>query len=223
MTSKAGRSTKNNRGFTILELLIVIGIIALMMSLAVGYIGGTTASQLKKESTALAAAIRYSYHQAAIKNLPYRIVFDMTDQAYWLEEGSGPFYLGAEKKETGTGKKEAEEKKGEEGDASGEGEESEEAEATDETAFAAENTVIKKVTFKDEIRIRDVYVGHQEDVVSGGQSFLYFFPHGLTEKAVIHLADEEGENNMTLVVNPVTGKTTILSGFLEHDKLEEGK
>lgn len=210
---------RNNHAFTILELLIVIGIVAMMMSLAVGTIGVSTSAQLKKESAALAAAVRYSYHQAAIKNLPYRIVFDMTDQAYWLEEGSGPFYLGKEeeeKKKEETKKQEA--KKGEE---EGEGSESEggEAPSADEASFAAEDSVIKKVVFKDEIKIRDVYVAHQEEPVSGGQAFLYFFPHGLTEKSVIHLSDEEGENNMTIVVNPVTGKARIENGYLEHDKL----
>lgn len=199
-----------------------------MMSLAVGYMGGTTASQLKKESTALAAAIRYSYHQAAITNLPYRIVFDMTDQAYWLEEGSGPFVLGKEEEKKEEAKKKGE-KKGEakagEGDAASDGKEEASAEAEEaggeETSFAREESVIKKVVFKDEIRIRDVYVSHQDDILTNGQSFLYFFPHGITERSVIHLSDEEGEHNMTLVVNPVTGKTKIENGYLEQDKLDE--
>ena len=221
MTSRVGRLKKNNNSaFTILELLIVIGIVALMMSLAVGYIGGTAASQLKKESTALAASIRYSYNQAANKNLPYRIVFDLSDQLYWIEEGSGPFYLRKEEEEKGLEKK-TKEKKEEEGGGETPSEEGEEAEATEETSFAVEETVIKKVKFKDEIRIRDVYVAHQEGPLSAGQAYLYFFPHGLTEKAVIHLADVEGEINMTLIVNPVTGKTKIEQGYLEHDKLEE--
>ena len=94
MTSTAGipkkkksRSTHlagGSAAFTLIELLVVIAIAATMMALAVSFVGGSFRVQVKKEASHLIGTIRYLYNQAAVKNMSYRIVFDLENQAYLI-------------------------------------------------------------------------------------------------------------------------------------------
>ena len=47
------------------------------------------------------------------------------------------------------------------------------------------------------------------DPVTSGRAYLYFYPLGQTEPAVITLTDASGESVYSLVVHPITGKVRI--------------
>jgi general secretion pathway protein H len=42
-----------------------------------------------------------------------------------------------------------------------------------------------------------------------GRAYLYFYPLGQTEPAIITLTDQTGESVYSLVVHPITGKVKI--------------
>src|SRR5689334_10384860 len=65
------------RGFTLLELMIVIGIIALLMGGAAMAIGAVTGSQAKASATELAGTIRLLYDSAALTGRTCRLVFEL--------------------------------------------------------------------------------------------------------------------------------------------------
>lgn len=195
---------KRIRGFTLVELLVAIGIVALMMGLSVGIIGGSFHRQAKNEVARLIGAIRYSYNEAASKNLYYRIVFDFEKQRYWVESSEEPFLLTTDSEEQKDKKSKKEE------------EESEEAEG----GFTAEEEgPIKSVKLDDSVKIKDVYMEHQEGLISEGQAYLYFFPRGQTEQAVINFSDEDEENFYSLVVEPLTAKCRAKAEYMSFTDL----
>jgi general secretion pathway protein H len=76
--------------------------------------------------------------------------------------------------------------------------------------FAAFNeTALKPVTLKKEVRIKSVYTPRMTDPVTAGRVYLYFYPLGQTEPAIITLTDKTGESVFSLVVHPITGKVKI--------------
>jgi general secretion pathway protein H len=76
--------------------------------------------------------------------------------------------------------------------------------------FAAfKETALKPVTLKKEVRIKSVYTPRMTDPVTAGRVYLYFYPLGQTEPAVITLTDKAGESVFSLVVHPITGKVRI--------------
>lgn len=197
-----------SRGFTLLELLVVVAIIAAIMVLSLRFLGNTLRIQLRKETSHLVGAIKFAYNEAAIRNIPYRLVFDLTEQEYWLEEGSGAFLLSLSEDED---EKEKIKKK----------ENEEEGEPPPAFTLADED-VVKKISLDDsKVRFRDVYVAHQEGIIEEGIAYLYFFPNGMTELAVIHLADEDFEMNYSIIVKPLTGKSRVEQGYVDYEKIIE--
>jgi general secretion pathway protein H len=58
-----------------------------------------------------------------------------------------------------------------------------------------------------------VWTRHQRDAVGSGIAYLYFFPQGFTERAMVFI--RQGNNAWTLVVSPLTGKTSVVGDQLE--------
>lgn len=194
-----------NKGFTLIELIIVIGLIAMAMGITVAARSNTETIQMRRQSARLMASIRYAYNQAATLNTTFRIVFDLTEQAYWLEESTTEFLLQSDEK-----KKNEKDKIKEE-----------EAQATTPAFGDSNDKVFKKVKFKKKIKIRDVFVTHQEGLVTTGKAYLYFFPTGLTESAIIHLSDQEEEYNFSILINPITGHSKIKSEYIDYKDVYE--
>lgn len=78
----AGRLRTAERGFTLLELAIVIFIMALMFTLAIPYMGGYRQAALKSQSRRLAGRASYLYDEAATQKVVLRLIFDMDHQRY---------------------------------------------------------------------------------------------------------------------------------------------
>lgn len=194
-----------NKGFTLIELIIVVALIAMAMGITVSVRSNTATIQMRKQSTRLSASIRYAYNQAATLNTAFRIVFDLTEQAYWLEESTTDFLLQSDEK-----KKEEENKIKED-----------QTQTTTPAFGESKDKVFKKIKFKKKIKIRDIFVAHQEEPVDQGKAYLYFFPTGLTESAMIHLSNAEEDYNFTILVNPITGHSKIKNEYIDYKDIYE--
>lgn len=223
-------TSKNQKGFTLIELLIVIGLMAMLMGLAVGFLGNSFNSQAKKQSRHLISIIKYAYNQANVSGHVYRLVFDMDEQTYWLEEGPDKVVVSAKdadkdeskkksKKETDNPDKENNDE--EKGGASEETDEADEPKTAANSFMPVDSDVVKKVNLGDVVYLRDIFVTHQTGIAEEGQSYLYFFPTGITEFAVIHLSNEEHNYSYTLIVNPVSGVVKVENDYIEYESLLE--
>ena len=76
--------------------------------------------------------------------------------------------------------------------------------------FAAfKEAALKPVTLPKTVKFRSVYTPRQTDPVTAGRAYVYFFPLGQTEPAIIVLSDEAGESFYSLVVHPITGRVRL--------------
>jgi prepilin-type N-terminal cleavage/methylation domain-containing protein len=77
---RAARSS--GRGFTLLELAVVMFIMGLMLTIALPYLGGYRSAELKSESRRLAGRATYLYDLAAAQKVVYQLVFDLDANGY---------------------------------------------------------------------------------------------------------------------------------------------
>ncbi len=85
-TSKTGTwnrfaPIRDQRGFTLAELAIVVFIIALLSLLTIPNLADMGGSDLKSAGRRLAGTVRYLYNEAALEGLNYRLTFDLDKNA----------------------------------------------------------------------------------------------------------------------------------------------
>jgi len=72
-------------GFTLIELIIVITIMALVYSVALPQLSVKTGTEVASKLGTLAGDIRASYDMAVLNRKNYRLVFHLVSGNYWLE------------------------------------------------------------------------------------------------------------------------------------------
>jgi prepilin-type N-terminal cleavage/methylation domain-containing protein len=96
--------TRTSAGFTLIEVMIVVIIIALVMT-GVGFsIGATQRVKLRSSCYLVMAAIRYAYSRAVTQGTTVRLMMDFESRTLQLEETKGRVVLNRED-ETGEGLK----------------------------------------------------------------------------------------------------------------------
>ena len=76
--------------------------------------------------------------------------------------------------------------------------------------FTAPN--IESRTFPESVKL-SIWTAKQKEPITSGLAYLYFFPQGFTERAMLHI--RQGSNVWTLTVSPLTGKTAVVAEELE--------
>jgi general secretion pathway protein H len=75
----------HSKGFTLIELAIVIVILGVMMMLVIPTFGEITGSNLKRSTRHLTGVIRFLRDEAEAKKAVYRLRFDIRNGHYWAE------------------------------------------------------------------------------------------------------------------------------------------
>lgn len=205
------------RGMTLIEILIVMALMSVMVSVVVAGSGQLSSARLKHSSVMIAGAIRVAYAHSNATSRSVRLVFDMTEHKYWLEEGDRPMLVQS-KDTSATGGAEAAtvaEKQGlEEKDRIQAG-----PSAPKSQFKLVETPGMSGAKGPRElargIHFREVQATHDDEPRKEGRAYLYFWPGGQTERAVIQLAvgdSKEDNDTQSLVVSPLTGKVEVKSG-----------
>jgi prepilin-type N-terminal cleavage/methylation domain-containing protein len=93
------RAARPQRGFTILELLIVMGLIAAMaVALAMG-IRRVRQSDLRSDATRVAQALRTAYAMATQSGKHHRVVFDLEQRTFQVQVCDGDVKLHKQRRE----------------------------------------------------------------------------------------------------------------------------
>jgi general secretion pathway protein H len=221
-----GRRTHSG-GFTLIELLLVLAIVALLAGLSIRGLRSLARSDLRASVSHLSGAMRYLFDRASTTGKYHRLVIDLDQGKYWAEISDDQFYLPRAPETESSQKKLAElEAKLDEKEAS----QKELAEAAGDidmskvlpmdfrpkrARFAAfKETTLKPVKMKN-TTIMDVFTPRVADPVTKGRAYIYFFPLGQTEPAIVHLSDPSGETIYSLVVHPVTGRVRIVNSYVQ--------
>jgi prepilin-type N-terminal cleavage/methylation domain-containing protein len=72
------------RGFTLLELAVVMFLIGLVMTIAMPYFGSLRTSQMRSEARRLASRANYLYQEAGAQKVILRLNFDFANNGYFV-------------------------------------------------------------------------------------------------------------------------------------------
>lgn len=212
------RRRRRSTGLTLVEVLIVVALIAIMSAGVVFGSGMLTSSRQRAAATLVVSAVRMATTRANTTGRPVRLVFDMENQRLMLEETTGTLTRQKEKDSSGGGADpatEAEMKARAEADRILEG----------PKAPRARFSPVKQFGFDGDdpsqgrelgkgIRFRLVQTEHDEEPRKEGRAYLFFWPGGGTERAVIQVI-RDGEPKaepLSVVVSPLTGRAKLERG-----------
>jgi general secretion pathway protein H len=206
--------------------MVVIAIVGLLLGVTGYGFRAVAKSELRGSAAKLAGAIRYCFDRSVTTGSYYRIVLDLDGNKYWAERSEDRMYLNAGKENApGKGQAldvEAEERKRDEDDAK--------LQELSTSVGGAMVTIdpppkpkrAKFQTFKDatlpqvklsRAHLFDVFTPRQREPYLKGRAYLYFFPDGHTERAIVRLND--GDDFYSLVVSPLTGRVEVMSGKVD--------
>lgn len=225
-------------GFTLIEIVIVLAIVALVASMGVGALRSLSRSDLRAESSHLAGAMRYLFDRASTTGKTHRLVLDLEGGRYWAEVTDDKFYIPRDV-ETPEETRRREETEAQEDEERRQAEEKASTAAADlygsstssglpmdssydpskldvgefkpkRAHFAAfKEMALKPVKLKKRVVLRSVYTPRSTEPVTKGRAYIYFFPLGQTEPAIVTLSDPDGEAIYSLVAHPITGRVRI--------------
>lgn len=94
-TSLALRLRRRSRGFTLIETIIVLGLIALLVGGVMVGIGAGRQAEVSRASNQLANTIRFAFNKARVTGTYYRLLIDLDKGTFSLQRGDGRMYLPA--------------------------------------------------------------------------------------------------------------------------------
>ncbi len=178
------------RGFTLIEILIVLGIMSAVIVLGLGRVrkNENNIKTTFREITVLSKEIR---NQARLTQTFFRLMIEIRPEKsrYWVEKGNA-----IEMK-----------------DAKAELKTPEEIEASGDDKKKSSFALYKKLTKKEKdlpkgIKFKSLEIQNAEPLMDG-LGAIYYSPEGLVEASIIHITDDK--NTWSLLINPLTGIVDI--------------
>ena len=218
--SRLSRQRSARRGFTLIELIVVIAIGSIVVGSVTVAIANIRTADLKSATGMMAGAMRYMYNLAVINNRPYRLVIDMDESTFWGEElqTDDPCarFLpeGDPVAEASEREKEAEEKGKEVEDLGPVGlDPRRRVQSAKATYSATKDNLLSRRTLPKGILITGVMTSNHEGPREGGRVAIHFFPGGYAERAYVWLGeepapDEDVEASITLSLDSLMGRVT---------------
>lgn len=208
------------RGLTLIELVIAIALIGLLTGSLLFGKNMLVGSRVKSAATLLASSVRFGLTRANATGKPARLVIDLDKKELAIEEASTSLMLRQKGKDQ-TG--------GAEASTTAEAKARTEAERIVEGPHAARprfaklsgvtgavEELAKGRKLGDGVEIVQVRTEHDDEYVREGRAYIYFWPGGTTERAVVQLKKAgDKEASLTVVLSPLTGRAKIEKGGVE--------
>jgi general secretion pathway protein H len=208
---------RQERGVTLVEVLIVVAIIAVMSGLAFLGSGAADSARLRRSAVMIASAIRVAYGHANATSRTVRLVFNLDNRTVGLEESQGQLWLAKNDRTGGAAAAtDAERRAVEEAESILKGPRAPRPSFKPVKVFGFSTEQGKQgKELERNIRFVQIETSHQDDAVKTDQAYLYFWPGGQTERAAIQLSiggSTNGADVVTLLVAPLTGKAEMRKG-----------
>jgi len=236
---------KPSKGFTLIEFAIVIAIIGIVLVyIGRGY-GRWSGSNIRNTANKIGVLIQYVRGKAASQGLYARIKFNLSldtgPQYYTVEYRKSPFLM-LTKEEREKLKEESKVKikdvrigakddanKSNQGSEGKESEEKPPLERYDPESVEGEgfsdiggDIVSTKVNYLPKgVLIKDVWTSHLGAPVDSGEEYIYIFPNGTVERAVVNLTNTAETVNYHIELDSVLGTAKVDKGYKELKESEE--
>ena len=224
-------------GFTLIEMVVALAIIAVLFAAVIIGVGSLTGAKAKESATELTGVIRSLYDTANLTGKTCRLVFELPPE----KDESGAVTYHAECAKSGltaTKNREDEQK-----DANHEREKRKKKDKLDgddkrfTRSDSDEAPTLQELMAREKARVEEaakfsnftteqiptrtlpgavrvwVWTKSLRAATKSGPAYLYFFPQGFTDRAQIYV--RQGSNVWTLSVSPLTGKIATVSEELE--------
>jgi len=201
---------KKKSGFTLIEVILVVTIIAVVVTGATFGLGAITRTRLRSASFRVMSAARFAYNRAITQGTTTRLRFDFEKDTMAVEESDTPVTLATD-----------EQLESDAGDAINPWDlararlekplEPPELRSPFQPMTNANGVVLKRYTAQplgDGISVHALITPHELEKRVEGEGSVYFFPGGLTERAVIQLSDSS-DTVYSIEIHPLTGNARI--------------
>lgn len=220
----------NQRGLTLIEIMVAMTIAVVLFAAVALSVGAITGSKAKAATGELAGTIRYIYDTANLTGKTCRLVFDMPSSKdedgsvkYWAECAAGNITTSRDREnELKSATKDRDDRaqgkdispsKLSDGSAYTELMAREQSRVDDKAKFSDfTDETLEKRELPTSVRL-GIWTRHQKNEVKDGLAYLYFFPQGFTERAMVKV--RQGDNVWTIKVEPLTGKAQVVAEDVE--------
>ena len=213
------------RGFTLVEVLLVVALMAIMSAMVVSGSGMLTGTRMRSAGALIMSSVRVATTRANSIGRPVRLVFDLDAGRIMMEETRGRMLRvtnhdeGA--KAGAQAATEAEQLAAEYARDVIQGPRAPEAAFSPVQSFASDgdDPALGRELGKD-IRFVQVQTEHDAEPRVVGRAYLYFWPGGGTERAAIQITRPGDHLGLTVLVSALTGRAKLERGRVE---LEEAR
>lgn len=214
------RKRVRNRGMTLIEIMIVVFLIAVLTGTLIfgsGIFGG---ANRRAAATLIVAGVRKGLAHANTTGKPVRLAMDLEGGRIILEESASSEAL----------RKDPDADEEDELDAG--------AALLADAEAAAEQVLSGRAGASSSfspvdllgndgdapgrelgsgVRFIKVQTEHSEEAAESGTAYIYFWPGGVTERAIVQIAkrSDDEDQGLTIVVSPLTGRADIKRGRIE--------
>ncbi|OQW52837.1 MAG: hypothetical protein A4S09_08310 [Proteobacteria bacterium SG_bin7] len=198
---------RNSRGFTLIEILIVMGLIAFIILMGVRKLQNPNTT-LKQAVKQIATMSRELHVRSKLSGVTFRLAFEMNGKKsadrVWVEAST--------QKITFPSEKELKEKRDRRSDPE-----------KDKSLFSIDKRIgshgVRELP--SNLKIRRIEYAQLENAVSGGMGYVHYLPEGVVEEAAIHIATEDDALKWTIAIHPLTGRVDLVNGDVPLKEFKE--
>lgn len=211
---------QRQRGLTLIEVVIAIALVAVLTGSMLFGRNMLVGSRMKAAATLIVSSVRFGLTRANTTGKPARLVIDFEKKQVSIEESSTSLMLREKSKDPSAGATPA---SSAEAKVRAESERIVEGPRAARPAFSKLTGVsgaIEELSvgrpLGEGVELVRVKTEHDEQEITEGRAYIYFWPGGTTERAIVQLKKAgDKEAALTVVLSPLTGRAKIEKGAVD--------